>query len=435
MSALVVVLLLVAIVFFLPLSSMFLRHPAAFLTIHLAVVCFVPYWIGISVGGNFFPAALFSTLLLLSLALRVPWPRTDRLDVLLCITVAVALLSVILNLASLSQWLGVMLTWVVPFWLGRRFGLLLSVAEMSRILLPFAALLASWSMFELLFDWHPFVHLTGVGGPGDVWASIQYRGGLPRSEGAFGTSIVLGNVLALIFPFVLVAKASMRTRLTVGAMVVGGILATFSRNALIAVAVALILASIQLRRGPSLARRVTTAVLATGLTLMMVGVYVSVTADFASDEIANSTQYRQGYLSLFDTLQPLGPASSLVEYAPGKFGYSSLDYIGGVAKSIDSSAMLVALQFGWLPAVLLVALLLVVVVSALGPRGRLNPSMIAVAALVPSVLTVAMVTQLPYLYWLFLGIAVSTHRGRSAQVDSSRKFFPTYHPPISREVH
>lgn len=403
------VLLSCILVFCFPVAVFVFRSRArAFLLLHLAVVCLTPYWLGVSIGANFLPIALLSTILMLALSAFSATPVfLDRLDVLFGLVFVSTLAALLVSDASWAQWFGLLLAWLLPFILGRKLAGLISVQQLSRLFVPVGVFLGVWAILELSLDWHPFAHLTDFGGPADIWASIQYRGGYPRSEGAFGTSIVLGNVLALTVPFILAARIRVLWRVIVMMIVVGGIAATFSRNALVAAAVSAVLSSVQLRKGPGLAKRLTTALLTGSVVLMLVGVYVSVTADFATDEVANSTEYRQGYLSLLNTLHAFGPASSLVEYAPGRWGYASADYAGGIAKSIDSSVMLVALQFGWVPAVMMVVVLTVIVLSAMTRRGRGNPALIAAAALVPSILTVAMVTQLPYIYWLILGMGVA----------------------------
>lgn len=395
------------------LVALFNRYAAVFLAIHLIVVCAVPYWFGLSLGGVFLPASLLSTAAVLALSVLAPRQPPSGVDLLL-IGLGVATLAAAFTDASYAQWLNLLLAWVLPFVLGRRLGGVLAPDVVSRVFLSLAAALAVWSLVEFAFDWHPFVSLGRVGSSGDVWSSIQYRGGLPRSEGAFGTSIVFGNVLALFLPFVFSAPVPRRLKAFVVVLVVAGVAVTFSRNSLIALVIGILLSSIQLRARASMAARLTSAVATGSVLLMLAAVYLSSTAEFATNEIANSTAYRQGYLSLVDTLKPIGSATSLFEYAPGRFGYASVAYPGGLATSIDSSAVLLALQFGWVPAIVLLALYVAIVLSALRSPGRMNAALVGAAALVPSVLTVAMVTQLPYMFWFIVGLGVSMGRASFA---------------------
>lgn len=384
----------------------FRRAPAVGLLSLLCVSLTVPYWIGVSIQGQFFPLALFGAVGLLAILLPGTRPAPSSLDLVVLCFLLMTGTSVLVAGSSGSQFMLLVLAWGVPYMLGRVLSNRLSPSKLSNTFVPVAVILAVWAIFELALNWHPFVSLSQVGGPWDVWASVQYRAGLPRSEGALGHSIVLGNILALTVPFVMASTIRNRFKTAVIVLISLGIVCTFSRMALVSLALALALSLIRLRPNLSLGSRLSRGMAIALAIAITASAYAGATTDLAGAELENSAQYRFGYQALVPSLVPVGPASSAVTLTSGKVGYVSAEHVGGVATSVDSSLLLIGLQFGWLPMAVFGALLLLVASRAVRrPRYR-NPALLAAAALIPGIVSVAMITQLPYIYWMIVGLAV-----------------------------
>ena len=139
--------------------------------------------------------------------------------------------------------------------------------------------------------------------------------------------------------------------------------------------------------------------------------YLSILAG-ETDDLANSTTYRLNFFGVFGDIEWVGLAETFVEYADGKWGWESGSYSGNVIVTLDNTLLLHALRFGWVSAALLAVILLTPVYWLIKSRG--NAALVAVVSQLPTVLTVAMITQFAYVFWLFLGVAVTAHLQRPA---------------------
>lgn len=400
----------------LPMWMNLARHHASLLfTVVLLIACFVPYWRGPSFGQIFVPIlTLTMTIAALALVLiggNVRWRWPDSLMLLFCVAVLCASVA---PGGSLASSLSLLTQWLVPYVFGRFIAQRLSFDSAARIITILAIIVGSWAVIELLTNIHPF-----AGDGGTIWSSIQYRAGLPRSEGAMGTSIVLGNALAMTIPFVLLSPHGPWTRLIALSLVLAGSLSTFSRNALVAIVLAFVLTFLlaRFRQERRRSRPVVFGAICAALALAILP-FLSNLGSTASTELNNSTLYRSGYVALLPGVQLVGPSADRLQTATGTSGYVARGYAGGLVTSIDNAPLYIALEFGWIAALSLTLLLLGLGFLGLR-RATTNPALITLVALLPTVFTLAMVTQFPAFYWLLAGAGVTTWAQHSVgQVDT-----------------
>jgi hypothetical protein len=372
----------------------------------IIVVLAVPYWIGVSKGNLFVPAALFVTWLLLALGVSGIRHLRARESLLLFALLASALCAVVFERSAVGDWFDLTLVWGGCFLLGLALSSRVGVADASRFVAVVGALLGSWALLEFILDWHPFVALIRAGGPYNVWAPVQSRSGHVRSEAAMGHAIALGNVIALCVPFALSARMGGVRKLAVLTLCFAGVVVTYSRASLITAVIGLVLSVVVLRLGglSRTTRQLTLVAAALAAVLLLPTYFASMSSTETQAEVSASSEYRANYVSLLSGIRWLGPAANRVLLDNGHFGYASADYHGGVVRSVDNSILLVGLQFGWLALAIFVALLASLAMRIM--QSRTNPAMVAVIAQTFAVCTVAMITQFAYAYWITVGLAV-----------------------------
>lgn len=391
----------------------------------------IPYWLGVSDGFVFVPAIL---LLFLLVATAIFDLRAVRSSVVTWLVVGLWLsctAGLLLGHARRTDWLDVTLAWTGSYLVGLFLSRRVSAERVATFASRMGLLLATWAVLEFVLRFHPFVHLTQFGGPSSVWAPIQYRAGVARSEAAFGHSVALGDTLAITIPFILSRRCSGARRTISVGIVLLGIGATLSRASLLTALAAI---SMSLLRGhiPGLTTRgrraATTLVVLSAVALLPV--YASLLSG-ASSDFGESTSYRADYTSILHYLRLVGPAADRVEVAPGNFGYASALYPGGIVRSVDNTVLLVGLEFGVIA--MAVAVLLVIWVAFKGLREG-SAAWVAVASQTFAVLTVAMITQYTYAYWICLGYAVGAATISSTEAQDDRRNAYSSRLGVSREV-
>lgn len=364
------------------------------------VVAFVPDWLGLKAGPYLTPTTLVAMAVLASL-IPLTVPRLGAADLLVASFFAACLLPLGLGPGSLR--VSVLFTlgtiWILAFTLGRLLPLRVDVDWITKVFAIVMGVVAALAIVEFLLSWNPFVTIPPIGGGNgsfNAWSRLQERGGVLRSEGAFGHSIALGAALALAIPFAMGARLATKWRVLLVLLLVGGIAVTFSRAAMLAGAAALLLSIYGLREGIS--RRVRVGVLVGGLFLvaalqpLVAGVFTD-----AGSEAVNSSAYREALLSLVNTLSLLGQSEAAQVTAAG-------DSLFGQFDSVDSAYLLVGLNFGVVAMVVGGLVYLAALVHVLRRRG--GPAVIAIVAQGPALLTVALITQYAALFWFTAGLAV-----------------------------
>lgn len=359
------------------------------------VLFFVPVWIGATVG--FFWAAITVVTLAVIVANvgRVPWGAPDVI-VLLFAATCVAMLA--LKQSSSSATVIALLEWVVPYIWGRIVLTRVKADFIYRAVAALAAVAAVLALIEFATGRNAFVGLPALGPSSTVWTPLQYRGGLLRAEGAFGHSIALGSSLAIATAFLLASRLRTAVKLGALALTVAAIIVTFSRIALVGVVITVTL-SVVLGGRMTRNARIAIAAAAAVATVLVVPIISGVFLD-AGGEASGSAAYRGDLLQLVPQLVWFGSSTDFSVITANGF------YLGAIADSVDNALLLVALRFGIAPALLVILLVVMAIVSVLIP-GRANVGSIALVAQIPAMFSVAFITQYGMFVWFVGGLAVS----------------------------
>jgi hypothetical protein len=390
------------------------RAPRAALVGWLIAVCAVPVWVGLTFVVELEPhvaasAGLVACLLPGVLAGRhAVRGRVTPADGLLAVFLVAALVGAVAGRSTISDVSQLVVQWTGAFLAGRIIGHRVPLRWVYGAVAVSLSVVAVVALIEFLTGWNPFVAIPGSGSLYDDWSPIQERGGRARAEAAFGHSIALGASLALAVPLALAARFRSGVRVTMALLLVAASAVTFSRIGLLSAIGGIALSVLFVRSG--LSARLRWAVIG-GLTLAGAGLspLIAGTFDAAGAEATDSAGYRVDLLTLIPTLQPFGLADSLYESPIGEQSF-------GGFRSIDSALLLVGLDYGWVPMVVVV-LLLAVGVWCLA-TGRATAPTIAVVAQIPALATVALITQYSTLLWFVAGLAVFS---QAAARDEARK--------------
>ncbi len=361
------------------------------------VVAFVPDWLGVKAGPYLTPTTLVAMAVLASL-IPLTIPRLGTADLLAAAFFAACLLPLGLGSLRTPVFFTLVTIWILAFTVGRLIPLRVDLGWITKAFAITMGAVAVAALAEFALSWNPFVEIPPLGG-GDrsfsVWSRLQERGGVLRAEGAFGHSIALGASLAMAIPFAIGSRLATKWRLVLVLVLIAGIAVTFSRAAMVAGALALLLSIYALRA--SISRRVRIGVLIGGifavaaLQPLVARVFVD-----AGDEAANSGAYREALLSLLGSLSLVGQSDATSITASGSSLYGQFD-------SIDSAFLLVGLNHGVVALVLGIVAYLAAGLAVLRRRG--GPATIAVVSQGPALLTVALITQYAALFWFVAGLA------------------------------
>lgn len=362
-----------------------------------ATLFFIPVWIGVSLGP------FWSAITLMAGAAVVAFGRNLTLlpvDGVVTLLVFMMLAQYGLKLASLATVVTAMSEWILPYILGRLVLGRLEQPTFVDIVAVFVVVAAVLGLVEFGTHTNLFTRITGPGSVSlyETWGTLQERGGNLRVEGAFGHSIAFGATLAMGSAFILACRWKPWIKLIGLLLVTGAVAASLSRLALLTLALTVGLSLVLM---PGLGRRLRVGILVLGgLGGVALLPYVTGILLAAGEEASGSADYRLDLMSLLKVVRPLGSAEDFVGLTTGG------SYLGVFARSIDNAALVAALRVGWVGAILL---LIVVGFAALRllQRGGANPASIAVAAQIPSLFTVAFITQFAVAFWFLVGVAVS----------------------------
>ena len=371
------------------------------------VLFFVPVWVGAS-AGTFWAATTVVTILAI-----VSCGGSVRLSPVDAVAAAFALLVIAeyaLRSMSLSSTVIALVEWIVPYIWGRLVLSRVSASFVTRWIAVLTTVAAALALVEFVSGVNVFILLPAQGPSFEVWGTLQDRGGFIRAEGAFGHSIALGASLAMGSAFVV--ASSWRTWLKVLALglITAATVVTFSRIGLITLVLAVALSIFTL---PHITKATRAAVATTGVVAAAIvipflgGVFVS-----AGEEAGGSASYRTGLFDLLPLIRPLGAAPNLDGVVIGG------QYLGYYANSIDNALLVVALRAGWIPTILLVTAIIGAIVPLLR-RGSATPANVAVATQIPSLFTVAFITQYGMFFWFLVGLAVASEVARREAADAA----------------
>jgi hypothetical protein len=370
------------------------RAPRLGLAVWLAVVCFVPVWMGATVKVYLPPATAIGFLVVAS---HRPNVRTLVLaDVAVVSLLAACVLPFVVGASVLSAAFVAFAHWGLGFSLGRLLPGSVDLEWTYRCLALILTVVSALALLEFTLAWNPFVHLHASNSLFSSWSPLQERGGVLRAEGAFGHSIALSSSIALAIPVTLASTFSLRSRVLMTTCMLAAAVVTFSRTGMLCAALALAMSVMFLRDGLSARLRIL-IVAALGIVAAAVLPLVQGTFAAAGAEASGSAEYRAHLTSLIPDMSLFGQASNAHHTPSGEL------YFGNF-RSIDSAVILLGLTYGALALAFAIGLLVTAVAAVV--RGRATPPTIAVVAQIPSLATVALITQYAILFWFFVGLAI-----------------------------
>ena len=156
----------------------------------LLSICFVPYWLGVSVGPAIAPGTVIGVLVLVAVV-PVALGRLSLGDwgVAFLVVAAVALYAT--GQATLASTFVLGSQWLVGCAIGRLVPGKVGLDWTYRSVSVAFTVVAVAAVIEFVVGANPFVTVGG-----SEWAELQVRGGNVRAEGAFGHSIALGACIA-----------------------------------------------------------------------------------------------------------------------------------------------------------------------------------------------------------------------------------------------
>jgi len=362
-------------------------------------IAFVPFWTGANVSVFFVSVhmLLVGLALVAMLVSSAPRPRVHVVDVVLAGVFALTFLLVVVRMTSLAQ-AYTFFQWMLAYWFARFASASFGVRRLSGVFAIVFGIAGLLLVIEFITG-HNFwtEYVTSNNTLYAIWGPLQSRGGVLRAEGAFGHSIAAGSGLALAAIITLDADLKPWLRITTIAAMTAGILTTLSRTGIVTIALGLGLAIVFARIDlPRVTRLLVLGVLAVGAAVYataLQGIFTD-----AGEEASNSASYRLWLFDLLPYLQPFGVTSSAARSTSGILSFRDFG-------SIDNAVLGQALTTGWVPTLALLGLAMAAAVTVL--RLRASVSMVAIAATIPSLFTVALITQYSLVFWIVAGFAVS----------------------------
>lgn len=395
--------------------------PRASFVLWCVTLFFVPVWVGVSVG--FFWAAITGVTLLAVLAGEVRF-RVTVFDVVLGAFTVLVIGLFVIGMVTIGGAVQAVLEWVLPYAWGRVLLTRVSREWVCSVLGGFAVVAATLALVEAATGVNVFLSFPAMNTSAyEIWGILQDRGGMVRVEGAFGHSIALGATLAMCSAFLLATRWPTPVKMIgLGAIAAATVL-TFSRIGLVTLVLSATLTVLLL---PRLSRSTRAAVVAGGAVAALVA--VPILSDVfleAGDEASGSANYRLDLLALVPQLRPFGSAGDWQGLVAGG------TYLGAYASSIDNALLVMAVRLGWVPTALLCVVLLGVAWWALRRR-RSSPAAIAVAAQLPGLLAVALITQFGMFFWFLVGLAV-TWPGSPRETGGVESGIGTAHAAVEKQ--
>lgn len=382
----------------------FRARPRLAVVVWLLSVAFVPYWMGVKIALYFPPATAMAALVVASLMGRSP-ARLRIPDIVVAAVAAIAVLSYVAGFATQTAAFTAVATWGLGYLLARVLAGSVDVRWIYgavAVVLSAAALLA---IVEFATGVNLFVGLPPLGGGEANWRGLQSRGGIVRAEGAFGHSIALGACLAMSIPLAVGSRLPRWLKVTAVATLLAGTVVTFSRIGIGTAVIGLVLCLFLMRSQLGIKLRLAIGAVLVAAAVVAVPMIEDVFTE-AGSEASGSAQYRGKLVALIGTMRMIGVTTSRSRTAEGVLNFSGFE-------SIDSAYILAGLTYGLIVVVLLLGLHVAAVVAAL--RREPDPALIAVAAQVPALASVALITQYAIFFWFVAGLAVSAYAARRSE--------------------
>lgn len=376
-------------------------HPQGLIGVFLATILFVPYWSSISIGPVVVFPALLGAAILALLLVRSDWRGyVPQLSDGLFATgaVLVAACGVLFDQEKFL-FTNATVTLGCAYALGRFSG-----AGVRRWFGYLVIVLAVWGILEFALDWHPFTDWQlWYGGSGPA---LQERGGVIRSEATMGHAIAFGAVLCLGLPFV----SNLRVAWFGVAALSVGILTSLSRGPILAMVFTLTaLAFVRTGRRSR----------AMGLTFLLAGLamgYVVLSTLYSGsseEELRSSTEGRSTQLErLISSTHLFGPAEGLQFNSGGRYVLNGVEIV-------DSAPLRLAVDFGWVVALLLLAPVIIGGLPVLIRRG--DAPTVALFGQLPILAVTSLITQWQGVLFFVAGMATTAAALRRAAVSDRRR--------------
>lgn len=368
----------------------------------IASLPLIPFWSGFGLGGYFisFHMTALALAIVAIIGERRAAPPLLWADVVLVLVFLVLLFGLAFRLISITQPY-TMLQWLLAYAFARTAAWAYGVRRVATAAAFAYAAAAAAILVEFLTGFNPWTQFVVFDNTLYArWGGLQSRGGVPRAEGAFGHSIAAGCSLAVAAVLTLDAKLRSFHRIVLVALLCAAILTTISRIGIITAALGIGLAVVFARSTLTIRAKVGTVLVG----MVGSGVYAAILSGVfvdAGDEASNSASYRTWLLDLLPTLRPFGIAAGAVRSTNGDLSF------GGYL-SVDNAVLHFALLNGWVPSLILLSLMAAAVWQTL--RLRAGIATVALVAAIPSLFTVALITQWALVFWLAAGLAVGEHQ-------------------------
>jgi hypothetical protein len=374
----------------------FANRPRPGFILWLVGTATIPIWAGVDVVAFISPSTAIVIVLIPLLLKHGVW-KIGAADAIVGLFLIFCLFGAAISDVPPSAIATVMVQWIPAYIVGRALAPTVGRSFVYGAIASVFAGVGAWAIIEFVLDAHVFETFYGFSDQ-SFWRTIQSRGGVDRSEAAFGHAIALGGALAVGIPFVLVAPFRKRTRVILLLLVGVGIICTFSRGPMLAGAATALLAVIFLRNelGKSFGWGF---VLLAGVAGFALVPRLLEFFNSAGNELADGTNYRERlFASFFNDLQLIGTADGVFTDSAGTH-YRQYT-------SIDSAFIDIGLTYGLLPLGLIIVGIVAIVLGAL--RGNATPARVAILGQLPTLFTVALITQYGAVVWFVAGIASAT---------------------------
>jgi len=392
--------LILGAVLFVAVGAVFRTKPRFGTVAWLLAIAFVPVWTGLTLKLYFEPAMLVGIVLVIFATRSWNELRFGLADLLVLAFMVSCLVPVITGGATRSTVFTVLMSWLVPYIIGRVVVRSVGIAWLYGLVAVVFAIVSAGLLVEFASGWDPFSGFPIRNASlYQTWADLQLRGGVTRSEGAFGHSIAAGSAAAMAVPMALASKFRPWIRVCLVLLIAGGVVVTISRVSILGSVLGIALTVLFLR---DLLPKVRIGVFVTGAILAAASLpFVLRTLASAGDEASASADYRGSLIDLLPSIAPLGFSSVAHRTPDGTLFFGSF-------RSIDSQLILTGLQYGWFALILGVIGLAAAVVTVLTRRA--SAATISVVAQIPALATVALITQYADFFWFVVGLAVLSQR-------------------------
>jgi hypothetical protein len=381
------------------------HSPRALFLVWLILTCAIPAWFGAAERGFWEAGTLIGLIVLPGLGYHLLRSRLelnlgDGLVILLTLAVVG---SVLVGDSPRNQAVNFCFVGLVPYALVRFLAPSLELNWIYRVTVIVLTVLAALATLELVTGIHPFTS-SFPDSPTSFWADIQDRSGIARSEVTFGHSLALGGALAMAVPLALGSTLGRRWKVTTLVLLLLGVISTQSRSAMIAALLGILLFVFVQRFSRARDRAIII-----GSTIALVLLFVGFFLLFFTDRESVDSIVHRGdiYSDLFPNFNFIGIADSFTISG----GVSTF---AGKEISIDSAVLQMGLLYGWLAVLIVTVGLLTPVVRVFSGKSSLPD--IALAAQIPMLLSVWLITQYYPIVWMLIGLVVAAAGARKYRV-------------------